>query len=117
MFLYEVKAEWSGTAAAALQTSYAWLFCFGLMGLFRWVAAQQRAWVRHISDASYWMYLWHLALVIAGYKLILDWPVSIHLKFLLMCVAVTGILLVIYQLGVLYTPIGTMLNGKRVRGA
>ena len=35
VFLYEVKAEWSATAASVLQTSYAWLLCFGLMGLFR----------------------------------------------------------------------------------
>ena len=116
-FLYEVQTEWSGPVAAVLQTGYAWLVCFGMMGLFRWIAARQRAWVRYISDASYWLYLWHLALVVAGYKLILDWPISIHLKFLLICVAVTGILLVIYQLGVRYTPIGAMLNGKRVRGA
>ena len=60
---------------------------------------------------------WTAARLSVGYKLILDWPISIHLKFLLICVAVTGILLVIYQLGVRYTPIGTMLNGKRVRGA
>ena len=57
VFLYEVKAEWSGTVAAVLQTSDAWLLCFGMMGLFRWVAARQRAWVRYISDASYWLYL------------------------------------------------------------
>ena len=89
--------------------------CFGLMGLFRWIAARERAWVRYVSDASYWLYLWHLPLIVVGYKLSLDWPVSVHLKFSLICVVVTAILLVVYEFGVRYTAIGTMLNGKRVR--
>ncbi len=113
--LYEVKAEWTHPVAAALQAAYAWLMCFGLMGLFRWIAARERAWVRYVSDASYWLYLWHLPLIVVGYKLSLDWPVSVHLKFALICVAVTAILLVVYEFGVRYTAIGTMLNGKRVR--
>ena len=49
----------------------------------------------------------------------LDWPISIHLSILdwSMRPAVTGILLVIYQLGVwLGTPIGDNAeNGKRYR--
>ncbi len=116
-FLYEVKAEWVHSAAAVFQVAYAWLMCFGLIGLFRWIAARERFWVRYISDASYWLYLWHLPLVVFGFKLVLDWPVNIHLKFALICVTVTAILLVVYQLGVRYTPIGTTLNGKRVRSS
>ncbi len=114
-FLYEVKAEWAAPAAAALQAGYAWLMCFGLMGLFSWVAAKERFWVRYVSDASYWLYLWHLPLIVVEYKLIRDLPISPHIKFALMCAATTAILLVAYQLGVRYTPIGTMLNGKRTR--
>ena len=113
--LYEVKAEWTHLVAAALQAAYAWLMCFGLMGLFRWIAARERAWVRYVSDSSYWLYLWHLPLIVVGYKLSLNWPVSVHLKFSLICVVVTVTLLVVYEFGVRYTAIGTMLNGKRVR--
>ena len=89
--------------------------CFGLIGLFRWIAARERYWVRYVSDASYWLYLWHLPLVVVGFKLTQGWSISIHLKFALICVAVTAILLVVYQLGVRYTPVGAMLNGKRLR--
>ena len=45
------------------------------------------------------------------------WPVGVHAKFALVCLATTAILLITYQLGVRYTPIGTMLNGKRVHAA
>ena len=57
--------------------------CFGSMGLFRWIAARERFWVRYLSDASYWLYLTHLPLVIAAQILVVTWSMSIHLKFLL----------------------------------
>ncbi len=113
--LYEVRAGWAGPMAAALQAAYAWLMCFGMIGLFHWAASRERFWVRYVSDASYWLYLWHLPLMVLGYKLMLGWPISIHLKFALVCVGVTAALLAVYQMGVRYTPIGTMLNGKRTR--
>ena len=113
--LYEVQEEWAKPAAAVLQVAFAWLMCFGLIGLFRWIAARERHWVRYVSDASYWLYLWHLPLVVVGFKLTQGWSISIHLKFALICVAVTATLLVVYQLGVRYTPVGAMLNGKRLR--
>ena len=68
-----------------------------------------------MSDASYWIYLSHLPLVIWAQMLAVDWSVNPHLAFALICVAVPGILLVIYEWGVRYTWIGTLLNGKRVR--
>ena len=71
--------------------------------------------MRYLSDASYWLYLWHLALIVIAFELLVDWQVSVHLKFTVMVVGVTVILLVVYQFGVRYTPIGTMLNGKRTR--
>ncbi len=106
---------WGWGAASALQVAYAWLTCFGMLGLFRWIAARERSWVRYLSDASYWLYLCHMPLVIAGQRLTLDWPVSVHLKFLLIITTVVALLLGIYQLGVRYTRIGTTLNGPRPR--
>ena len=106
---------WRWGVASALQVAYAWLACFGLLGLFRWVASRERVWVRYLSDASYWLYLCHLPLVIAGQRLTVSWPVSVHLKFVLIITAVVALLLGVYQLGVRYTRIGTTLNGPRAR--
>lgn len=102
-------------ASTLVETGCAWLMCFGLMGLFRAIASRESFAVRYFSDASYWMYLAHLPLVIAGQMLVLEWPIHYHLKFLLVCVGVTAILLATYQLGVRYTVIGTALNGPRRR--
>ena len=73
--------------------------------------------VRYLSDASYWLYLTHLPLVLAAQALVRDWPLPALVKFLLISTVVTGILLFAYQTMVRYTWIGTMLNGKRTRPA
>ncbi len=120
IFLYAKLAlggetEWTRGVSTILRVAFTYLMCFGLMGLFRWAAAKERFWVRYMSDASYWLYLWHLPLVIGGQMLVLSWPLNVHLKLALVCTVVVVILLVVYQLGVRYTLIGTMLNGPRTR--
>lgn len=99
--------------AATFQLAYSWLMCFGLMGLFRMIAGRERFWVRYLSDAAYWMYLAHMPLVVAGQMLLVNWPLNVHLKFGLLCAGVALILLVSYQIGVRYTVIGNLLNGRR----
>ena len=88
--------------------------CFGAMGLFRWIFARERFWVRYLSDASYWLYLTHLPLVIGAQMLLVTWPMNIHLKCLLISATIVAGLLVVYQVGVRYTVIGTVMNGPRV---
>ena len=102
-------------ASTVIESISAWLMCFGLMGFFRLIASRESFAVRYFSDASYWMYLAHLPLVMAGQMLVLEWPVHYHLKFLLVCGSVTFVLLLAYQAGVRYTIIGRTLNGPRVR--
>ena len=110
-----VGTAWFQIASAGLQVSFAWLASFGMMGAFRWVAGRQRYWVRYMSDASYWIYLWHLPLIIGGQLLTTDWGMGPHAAFLLICGAATAVLLVTYQIGVRYTFIGATLNGPRQR--
>ena len=103
-------------ASALIESACAWLVCFGLMGLFRWIASRERFAIRYFSDASYWIYLLvHLPLVIAGQMLVVEWPIHYHLKFLLVFGVVTLVLFATYQYGVRYTVIGRMLNGPRTR--
>ena len=108
-------APWVWAVAAVVQVAFAWLMCFGSMGLFRWFFARERFGVRYLSDASYWLYLTHLPLVIAAQMLVVTWPINIHLKFVLISVAIVAGLLAVYQVGVRYTMIGTVMNGPRFR--
>ena len=72
----------------------------GLMGLFRVLLSEERRGVRYLSDSSYWLYLAHL-------------PAEV--KFVMVSVGVTVLLLLSYQLFIRSTPIGTILNGRKAR--
>ena len=101
--------------AVLLQTAYPWLMAFGLIGLFRVLLRQGSYAVRYVSDASYWLYVTHLPLIILAQFVVRDWGLPAVVKFALICVVITGFLLLCYQGFVRYTPLGTLLNGKRTR--
>ena len=105
----------SWPVASVLQVAYAWGMCLGLIGLFRVLLPAERRGVRYLSDSSYWMYLAHLPVVVLAQAIVRDWNVPAEAKFLMISVVVTALLLLSYQFLVRYTPIGTMLNGKKVR--
>lgn len=110
--------EWEGATwlqASVAQVAYAWLVIFGLMGLFRFFLAKERPGVRYLSDSSYWLYLIHLPMVIVAQSWIRHWDLPAWLKFAGLTMAITLVALLTYQLFVRYTPIGTLLNGKRTR--
>ena len=110
-------ASWAEPASSVLQVGYAWALCFGTMGLFKIIASENRGWVRYLSDASYWIYLWHLVLIFPAQALAAGLDLNIHLEVLAIIVGVTAVLLVIYHFGVRYTIIGTLLNGPRTRSS
>ncbi|GAB5496815.1 MAG: acyltransferase family protein [Phycisphaerales bacterium] len=97
-----------------LQVLYAWFMTFGLLGLFETLLSRERAWVRYVSDSSYWLYLAHLPLVVVGQVLLLDVEVSGLLKGTLLTLVSSVFLLGTYALFVRRTPIGLLLNGRRV---
>jgi peptidoglycan/LPS O-acetylase OafA/YrhL len=103
-------------ASVLIQASYAWLMTFGLMGIFSRVLSRESRVMRYLSDASYWLYLAHIPLIIAVQYWVRDWPLSAFVKFPIVCVVTSTVLLVSYQLFIRYTPIGTLLNGKHFRG-
>jgi peptidoglycan/LPS O-acetylase OafA/YrhL len=86
-----------------------------MIGLFQHVASSERPWVRYLSDASYWMYLAHLPLVLAAQLLVRDWPLPPVPKFLFVCTSVFIILLATYHFLVRYSWIGALLNSRKSR--
>ena len=101
------------------------LLSVGLVGLFERIMQSPLAWVRWLADSSYWIYIVHLPVVafLTFYLAHFDrqgwlrgltgfgW--SAEMKFLAACV-VTGVIgVVTYRYLVRYTPLGTLLNGKR----
>ena len=102
-------------ASVVFQALYAWLMTFGCMGAFRALLTRESRWWRYLSDASYWLYLTHLPLIVLAQAAVRDWPLPAGLKWMLVTAAPTGLLLLAYDRLVRYTCIGTLLNGKRTR--
>ena len=97
------------------QVLYAWLMTFGLMGFFRSCCSAESRVMRYVSDSSYWLYLVHIPLMMVLQYVVRAWQMSAVIKYALVCVVACTLLLISYTLFVRYTPIGTLLNGKRYR--
>jgi len=90
-----------------------WTWTFALVGLALRFFSRHSAARRYIADASYWLYLVHVPLVMALQVALsrLDWPWWV--KFPLILGIAFPILFASYQLFVRYSFIGAILNGRR----
>lgn len=102
-------------ASVVLQALYTWAMVLGSMGLFHHLMRRENPKVRYVSDSAYWLYLGHLPLVLALQLLVRDWQIPSVAKLVLISVATTGVLLVIYEYAIRYTWVGALLNGRRRR--
>jgi peptidoglycan/LPS O-acetylase OafA/YrhL len=100
-----------------VQGFYAWLSIFGLIGFFRAELSGESPLVRYLSDASYFVYIFHIIVVVFLQHILINMGIPVALKLLIVALGATGVLLGVYQVGVRYTFIGTLLNGKKVRNA
>ncbi|MFT7474259.1 MAG: glucan biosynthesis protein C [Verrucomicrobiales bacterium] len=103
------------TASAAVQVAFAWMMSFGLLGAFRSLLNRKSALVAWLSDASYWMYLAHLPMVIVLQAIASRMGLPPIVAVPVIFVTATSFLMLSYQRFVRYSPIGTMLNGKRLK--
>lgn len=98
---------------AACYALAAWSWTFAIMGLGLRFLSNHSATRRYLADASYWIYLVHLPLVMALQVVAsrLAWPWPIELGLLL--ATAFAIMLASYHLLVRFTFIGAILNGRR----
>lgn len=69
--------------------------------------------MRYMSDASYWIYIAHMPIVLVIQYWLLDQDGGVTYKFLVSSFATLAICIVSYILLVRWSPIGWLLNGKR----
>jgi glucan biosynthesis protein C len=72
---------------------------------------------RYVADASYWIYLIHVPLVMALQTLVAPWSLPWFVKYAAILLVAFPIMLVTYQWLVRYTFLGAILNGRRYRAA
>jgi peptidoglycan/LPS O-acetylase OafA/YrhL len=105
-----------GAAKLQFAIAYAvglWSWAFALLGLgLRFLNGPSPA-RRYLADASYWIYLAHLPLVMALQQLVRDWPLPWPIKFPLLLGITMVVLLLSYHWLVRPTAIGALLNGRR----
>jgi glucans biosynthesis protein C len=93
----------------------AWTTTFAVIGVALRFLSGFSATRRYVADASYWLYLIHLPIVMALQVAVssLDWPWPV--KFATILLVAVPVMFVSYQLLIRYSVIGAVLNGRRVR--
>ncbi|XLS30263.1 acyltransferase family protein [Flavobacteriaceae bacterium M23B6Z8] len=97
----------------AISSLVVWFFAFGITGLFIRYGSKYSGRMRYISDASYWIYLFHLPFTVYLPALISDWPVSAITKFVIVMLGTAIPCFITYHYLVRPTFIGKFLNGRR----
>lgn len=90
-----------------------WLWTFGLIGLALKVWSGESPVRRYIADASYWLYLIHLPIIMALQILVSQWAWPAELKYATILGLSIPLMLLSYEFLVRYTFIGGLLNGRK----
>jgi len=98
---------------AALKALSIWFLVFGIIGLFLRFFNTYSPIARYISDASYWIYLVHLPVVMFFQVLLINFDLNAFIKFLIVISATFIVVLITYNFMVRNTFIGKFLNGKK----
>ena len=101
----------------------AFTLCYAIMlwglvmlsiGAFRWMIRRPYPHIRYIADASYWIYLIHLPIVVWLQIALAEWQINWSFKLILVSAVTLLFSLATYALFVRSTRVGWLLNGKTV---
>ncbi|MGX1234631.1 peptidoglycan/LPS O-acetylase OafA/YrhL [Bradyrhizobium japonicum] len=101
--------------SAILYAPAIWISTFAVLGLALRFMSGFSPTRRYLADASYWLYLIHMPIVMVLQVALsqLDWPGLV--KFAIILVVAIPPMLASYHLMVRFTFIGAVLNGRRAR--
>jgi glucan biosynthesis protein C len=103
-------------ARVAFTLGYAvlmWTLVSLTLGIFRKCFSQARPAIRYLADSSYWVYLFHLPVVVWLQVGVAEVPVNWSLKLIFVSGTTIGLALLTYDLFVRPTFLGQILNGRR----
>lgn len=104
------QAKYLYPAAYALSI---WLWTLGLIGLCMQIWAKESPVRRYIADASYWLYIIHLPIVMALQVWVSQWAWPAEIKYVMILGLSIPMMLVSYEFLVRFTFIGGLLNGRK----
>jgi glucan biosynthesis protein C len=104
-------------AALLIYALATWASLLALIGLATRYLHRPSPRLRYLADASYWIYLSHMPLMVPVLALLATTSLGVPLQFTIVTVSALALSLVTYVLFVRYTVIGRGLNGPRRRAA
>lgn len=100
-------------AATVVLGLMTWSALFAVWGFFAKFAATESRFWRYISDASYWVYLFHIIILAPVQILFSQTDLPAAARYSLTLIITFGLSFLTYALFVRHTPIGTFLHGRR----
>jgi len=100
---------------AAVYPLTTWAWAFALIGLARLLLKKEVPMIRYVADASYWIYIVHVPVLLLFQNWVKAWPLEVEYKAAIVLTGTVAVALVTYQLFVRYSFIGTILNGRKRR--
>lgn len=105
--------DWRKLAAAFAYAVAGWSWTLALVGLALRFLADESPLRRYLADASYWLYLIHIPIVMALQVAVAQLALPWWVKFPLILTLAMALMLASYQLMVRHTFVGAILNGRR----
>jgi glucan biosynthesis protein C len=102
------------TALAACYAVAAWSWTLGLTGVALRFLRHERPAIRYVADASYWIYLMHLPVVMALQVMVFTLPLPALAKWGVVVSGAFLILIASYHLLVRHSWVGRWLNGRKL---
>ncbi|MGV3579693.1 acyltransferase family protein [Brevundimonas sp.] len=100
--------------AAAVMALAVFSSAFAAMGLCLRLLSGHSAIRRYLADASYWVYILHLPLVMLAQVWVQDWAGPWQVKLAGISIGVFAVCLITYELLIRHSFMGQWLNGRRV---
>lgn len=99
--------------ASATGALMSWLAFFGFLALFLRYASDENPRLRYLSDAAYWIYVFHPVVLFPLQISLARWNLPGEVKGTLVSLVAIPILFWTYEYWVRHTWVGTLLNGRK----
>jgi glucans biosynthesis protein C len=107
------KIPWVRPAYTFVYAHMMWGLVLGFLGLFTRFCQKGNEWTRYVADASYWIYIVHLPVVVALQVLVARLPLPWPIKYTGICLVTLAGVFFSYHYFVRATFIGVQLNGRK----
>lgn len=108
-----IEQNRDGVIYTASYSLAVWCWTFAFIGTALKFLSGHSPIRRYLADASYWLYLIHLPIIMAAQVFVSQWDMNPYLKYTIIMGTTLPIMLISYHVLVRYTFIGAVLNGKK----